>query len=219
MIVNSSSPTAGGNVSRPSAGTALYCAPRAAALAALGLASAVRSTEPLKGLGPSGDDADAFCRAPRLRAAAMMSGAFPAARASPGPCVFDGPAGPRSRRAPREQPGTGRRLAPPPQSPTCCARACCGSCGGRSCFADAVSSRRRPAGRFGGPYPSLPAAALTDRVRGIASRELYSRNSRMRAKARHSASSGRSRIGSGCRCACLSRPQGGDARWCPRDRP
>jgi len=119
MIVNSSGPTAGGNVSRPSAGTALYCAPRAAALAALGLASAVRSTEPLKGLGPSGDDADAFCRAPRLRAAAMMSGAFPAARASPGPCVFDGPAGPRSRRAPREQPGTGRRLAPPPQSPTC----------------------------------------------------------------------------------------------------
>ena len=33
-----------------------------------------------------------------------MSGTLPAARASPGPCVFDGPAGPRSRRAPREQP-------------------------------------------------------------------------------------------------------------------
>ena len=162
--------------------------------------------------------ANALGRAPRLRAAAMMSGAFPAARASPGLCVFDGPAGPRSRRAPREQPGTGRRLPPPPRSPTCFARAWW-LLRGRFCFADADSYRRRPAGRFGGPYPPLPAAALTVRVRGNAGRELYSRSSRICAKARHSASSGRSRIGSGCRCACLSRPQGGDARWCPRDRP
>lgn len=47
---------AGGNVSRPSAGTALYFATRAAAPAVPGIAFAARSTEPLKGLGPSGYD-------------------------------------------------------------------------------------------------------------------------------------------------------------------
>lgn len=128
---------AGSNVSRPSAGTALCCAHRAAALAALGLASAVRSTEPLKGLGPSGDDR--CCTRPRnaLTRCGHEERGFPSGSGFAWALRFYGPAGPRSRRAPREQPGTGRRLAPPLQSPTCCARACCDSCGGRSCLADA----------------------------------------------------------------------------------
>ena len=85
--------------------------------------------------------ADAFCRAPRLRAAAIRSGAFPAARASPGPYIPDSPAGSRSRRSRPTCRAHGRRQMPPPRratNPACQTAAPAGAVSG----ADVLERRR-----------------------------------------------------------------------------
>jgi len=71
----------------------------------------------------------------------------------------------------------------------------------------ATTRRRRPFGQGSAPYPRTRLSSSGWRPRT----ELSDRNARRGAQAGHSASSVRSRIGSGCRCACLHHPHGGDA--------
>ena len=71
----------------------------------------------------------------------------------------------------------------------------------------AATRRRRPSGQGSAPYPRTRLSLSGWRPRS----ELSDRNARRGAQAGHSASSVRSRIGSGSRCACLHHPHGGDA--------